>query len=73
MRHRRVSLFLLGLALGAFMISRHKDAMSLRSRIVKVQILMAASLFVSLFVVNAMPALLLGAGFKFTSRRGRGC
>ena len=60
-----VALFLLGLALGAFLISRQKNAMSLRSRIVKVQILMAASLFVSLFVVNAMPALLLGAGFKF--------
>ncbi|MEO8434388.1 MAG: fused MFS/spermidine synthase [Pyrinomonadaceae bacterium] len=60
-----VALFLLGLALGAFLISRQKNAMSLRSRIVKVQVLMAASLFVSLFVVNAMPALLLGAGFKF--------
>ncbi|MEP6707268.1 MAG: fused MFS/spermidine synthase, partial [Pyrinomonadaceae bacterium] len=60
-----VALFLLGLALGAYLISRHKDSAPLRRRLFKVQLFTAASLFVSIIVVNAIPALLVRTGFKF--------
>ncbi|HEY3028394.1 MAG TPA: fused MFS/spermidine synthase [Pyrinomonadaceae bacterium] len=60
-----VALFLLGLASGAHLISRHKDSARLRRRLLRVQVFTAASLFVSVIVINAIPALLVRTGFKF--------
>ena len=60
-----VALFLLGLALGAYLISHHKDSVALRRRLFRVQLFTAASLFVSIIVVNAIPAQLIRTGFKF--------
>jgi spermidine synthase len=60
-----VALFLLGLALGAFLVSRQKGSLPLQQRVFKVEVVTAASLFISLLVVNAMPGIVLGVGFKF--------
>src|SRR6266516_1747217 len=60
-----VALFLLGLALGAYLISHRKDSVALRRRLFRVEVFTAASLFVSLIVVNAIPAQLIKTGFKF--------
>ena len=64
-----VALFLIGLALGAWIIGRKDQSVNLRATILKVEVLTAASLFVSLFIVNFIPWLLikLGLAFKISS------
>jgi len=64
-----VALFLIGLALGAWIIGRKDQSAHLRTTILKVEVLTAASLFISLFIVNLMPWLLieLGLALKISS------
>jgi spermidine synthase len=64
-----VALFLIGLALGAWIIGRKDQSVNLRATILKVEVLTAASLFISLFVVNFMPWMLikLGLALKVSS------
>ena len=60
-----VSLFLIGLAAGAWWIGRSKQTQNLRSTVLKVEVLTAASLFFSLFIVNQIPGLLVNTGLRF--------
>ena len=64
-----VALFLIGLALGAWIIGRKDRSLNLRAAILKVEVLTAASLFISLFVVNFIPWMLikLGLALKISS------
>jgi spermidine synthase len=57
-----VALFLIGLALGAWIIGRKDQSMPLRAMMLKVEVLTATSLFISLFVVNMIPWLLIKVG-----------
>jgi spermidine synthase len=59
-----VALFLIGLALGAWIISRSDQSAKLRETIMKVEIITAISLYISLYVVNKIPALLVNFGQK---------
>ena len=61
-----LALFLTGLSLGAYFVSRRKspDTRALRRMIFVVEVLTAASLFVSIRIANAAPALLVNAGFR---------
>jgi spermidine synthase len=59
-----VALFLIGLALGAWFITRKDRSQGLRSAIVKVEALTALSLLFSLFVLNQIPALLINLGLR---------
>jgi spermidine synthase len=57
-----VSLFLLGLSAGAYVIGRNRHSENLRSTIVKVELITAGSLYMSLLIINVIPMLLLNAG-----------
>lgn len=57
-----VSLFLLALAAGAFLIGRNRYSENLRSTIVKVELITAGSLYMSLLIINVIPTLLVNAG-----------
>jgi spermidine synthase len=59
-----VSLFLIGLAAGAWWIGRSKQTQNLRSSVLRVEVLTAASLFFSLFIVNLIPGLLVSTGMR---------
>jgi spermidine synthase len=59
-----VSLFLAGLSAGAYVIGRNRYSEKLRSTIVKVELITAGSLYVSLLIINAIPMLLLNAGLR---------
>jgi spermidine synthase len=59
-----VALFLLGLSVGAYVIARQKFAGQLRETVLKVELLTAISLLISLFMVNKIPALLVAAGLR---------
>lgn len=63
-----VALFLLGLSAGAFLIARRggrdRTGASLRATIVKVEILTAVSLILSLAVVNRIPEILIKIGLR---------
>jgi spermidine synthase len=61
-----LALFLTGLSLGAYFVSRRKssDPQTVRRRVFVVQLLIAASLFLSIRVANGTPALLVSAGFR---------
>ena len=61
-----LALFLTGLSLGAYIVSRRQssDLRSVRRAIFVVQLLIAASLFFSIRVANVTPSLLVGAGFR---------
>jgi spermidine synthase len=59
-----VALFLIGLAGGAWIIGRTKQTTQLRATILKVEAITAISLFLSLFVVNKIPSLLVNLGLK---------
>ena len=58
-----VALFLIGLAVGAWLIAR-KDRSQLRSAILKVEAFTALSLLLSLYVLNKIPAVLITLGLK---------
>ena len=59
-----VALFLIGLAGGAWVIGRRDQSAHLRATILKVEALTAVSLFLSLFVVNLIPGLLVNMGLR---------
>jgi spermidine synthase len=59
-----VALFLIGLAGGAWIIGRTKQTTQLRATMLKVEGITAVSLFLSLFVVNKIPSLLVNLGLK---------
>lgn len=59
-----VALFLSGLSLGAYEISRKDRAQTLQRAIFKVEIATALSLFISIWIVNRTPALLVTAGLR---------
>ena len=59
-----VALFLIGLAIGAWIVARKDRSSSLRSTIMVVEVLTALSLLLSLFVLNEIPALLINLGLR---------
>jgi len=59
-----VALFLIGLALGAWLIARKDLSPRLRSWLLKVEALTALSLLLSLYVLNQIPALLINLGLR---------
>jgi spermidine synthase len=59
-----VALFLIGLAGGAWLIGRKDQSTKLRSTMVKVETITAVSLYLSLFVVNSIPGLLVKLGMR---------
>jgi spermidine synthase len=61
-----VALFLIGLSLGAYVVGRNESiTKNLRSTIFKLEIFTAISLVGSIFVINRIPALLVGLGLRF--------
>ena len=59
-----VALFLIGLAVGAWWIARKDRSSRLRQLILKVEVLTAISLLLSLFVLNKLPVLLITLGLR---------
>lgn len=59
-----VALFLVGLSAGAYLIGRRSYSDRLRPAILKAELVTALSLYTSLLIVNATPALLLNAGLR---------
>jgi len=59
-----VALFLMGLAAGAWLIGRKDISGQLRSTIMKVEAFTAVSLFLSLYVINLIPSLLVNMGLR---------
>jgi len=61
-----LALFLLGLALGAYLVSARKypDAWWLRRAVLVIEILTAFTLFLSLRITSATPDFLISAGFR---------
>ena len=59
-----VALFLIGLAGGAWFIGRSNYATKLRVSIMQIEILTAASLFLSLLVINRIPNILVYLGLR---------
>lgn len=60
-----VALFLLGLSGGAYLIGRRKITEDLRRKILKVELATTVSLFLSLIIINQMPAILINTGLSF--------
>jgi len=60
-----VALFLIGLAGGAWLVARKDRSERLRPFILKVEVLTAVSVLLSLFVLNRIPALLINLGLRF--------
>jgi spermidine synthase len=59
-----VALFLIGLAIGAWLVARKDRSQRLRSFILRVELLTAISLLLSLFSLNRIPALLITLGLR---------
>ena len=59
-----VALFLLGLSAGAYLVGKRDYAGKLRRTLMNVEIASAVCLFISLFVINLMPQILVTLGFK---------
>ena len=59
-----VALFLIGLAIGAWIVARKDRSHRLRSTILVVEVLTALSLLFSLYVLNEIPALLINLGLR---------
>jgi spermidine synthase len=59
-----VALFLLGLSGGAYMVGHKKMKEELRRRILKVEAATAASLFISILIINQTPAILIYTGLR---------
>jgi spermidine synthase len=59
-----VALFLIGLAIGAWLVARRDRSPRLRSAILKVEALTALSLLLSLYVLNQIPAMLINLGLR---------
>jgi spermidine synthase len=60
-----VALFLIGLAGGAWFVTRRDRSHSLRSTILIVEVLTSICLLLSLFVLNKIPSLLINLGLRF--------
>lgn len=60
-----VALFLIGLAGGAWWVGRSNYANRLRESILRIELLTAISLFLSLFVINRIPNILVYLGLRF--------
>jgi spermidine synthase len=60
-----VALFLIGLSAGAYVIGRKDYAGILRQSIFKLEIATGISLFMSLFVINLIPGILVTLGLRF--------
>ena len=60
-----VALFLIGLAGGAWLVGRKNYSSKLRDAILKVELATAISLFLSLFVINWIPSVLVNLGLRF--------
>jgi spermidine synthase len=60
-----VALFLIGLAGGAWIVGRANFSAKLRGTILKVEVITAISLYISLLVVNRIPFLLVSLGMRF--------
>ncbi|HEV8169156.1 MAG TPA: fused MFS/spermidine synthase, partial [Pyrinomonadaceae bacterium] len=60
-----VALFLIGLAIGAWLVARKDRSQSLRFTILIVEVLTVISLLLSLFVLNKIPVVLVTLGLKF--------
>lgn len=59
-----VALFLIGLSFGAYVIGRKDYSAKLREMIFKVELITGIVLFLSLFVLNAIPEILVNIGMK---------
>ncbi|HEV8428787.1 MAG TPA: fused MFS/spermidine synthase [Pyrinomonadaceae bacterium] len=59
-----VALFLIGLAIGAWLVAGKDRSHKLRSTILVVEVLTAISLLLSLFVLNQIPGLLISLGLR---------
>lgn len=59
-----VALFLIGLALGAWLVARKDRSQTLRTAILIVEVLTVVSLVLSLFVLNKIPVVLITLGLK---------
>ncbi|HZJ44069.1 MAG TPA: fused MFS/spermidine synthase [Pyrinomonadaceae bacterium] len=59
-----VALFLIGLAAGASLVSRFLKDSVLRNSLMKVELLTTATLVISLYVVNLIPALVISLGLN---------
>src|ERR1043165_2296923 len=59
-----VALFLIGLAVGAWLVALKDQSQRLRSAILVVEVLTAGSLLLSLFVLNKTPVMLITLGLK---------
>jgi len=60
-----VALFLMGLSGGSFVIARKSRAAKLRATVLRVELLTAVSIFLSLVMANKIPGLLINAGLRF--------
>ena len=63
-----VALFLLGLWAGAYVIGRLDFSRNLRARVLKIEAATAASLYLSLVVVNQLPGWLVATGLRLNVR-----
>ena len=61
-----VALFLLGLSAGAYVIARKNFSAQLREAVLKVEVATAVSLFLSLWMVNKIPELLVNTGLRLS-------
>jgi len=59
-----VALFLMGLAAGAYVMARKDRSATLRRTLLRVEVFTAASIFLSLMVVNKIPGWLINAGLR---------
>ncbi len=59
-----VALFLLGLSGGAYVIARKNLEGKLRETVLRVELVTAVSLFISLYIANKIPVMLLAAGIR---------
>lgn len=59
-----VALFLIGLSVGAYVVGRRKSYRKLRRTILKVELMIAASLILSLWATNRTPNLLVNLGIN---------
>jgi spermidine synthase len=60
-----VALFLMGLSGGSFVIARKNRAAKLRQTVLRVELLTAVSIFLSLVMANKIPGLLVNTGLRF--------
>ena len=60
-----VALFLMGLSGGSFVIARKSRAAKLRATVLRVELLTAVSIFLSLVMANKIPGLLINTGLRF--------